>query len=125
MLKWLPVAYSAVLLMLLMLPSGFFEAASKQVPETVSGIAFDHAVHMALFFGFVMSWLVINMPPKRVVALSIAVAMLTEILQGMVDRFPSVDDFFANLIGIMLAWGLWFAWGKLTEKSVRIDVSKR
>lgn len=107
MLKLLPLAYSAIMLSLLLLPASFFNQVSTQVPVEMSGLKTEHWVHMLLFFGFVLSWLLARYSPRSVLVLTVSAAVSTEILQGFVGRYPDVQDLLFNLTGMALAYVLW------------------
>lgn len=109
MLKLLPLVYSAGMLALLLLPPSFFGEIYTQVPAEVSGLKTENWIHMSLFFGFVMCWLLAKYPPKAVLFLTLFAAVSSEVLQGVVGRTPDLMDFFFNVSGMFIAYGVWQA----------------
>lgn len=107
-MRWFfPLGYSSVMLILLLMPPGGFGEALKQIPPEIIGIRFDHIVHVCLFLGFTASWIIANVPWRKMAAFSVCIAGSSEILQYLSGRHPSLDDFAANVIGVVC--GVFFA----------------
>lgn len=121
MKKLVPLVYSAIMLMLLLLPPTFFYEVSAQIPSEVSGMKTDSWVHISLFFGFVMCWLTAEYSPKVVLTSTVLAAVSSEIIQGYVGRYPDLKDLACNLSGMALAYVTWVLLTRL--KAVPVDVS--
>lgn len=84
-------------------PSGLFE--------------FDKLIHAVFFAGFGLLWLLAAQTPlrirlRRVLLAGLALAVLTELYQGLLpfERFPDPYDALANAVGLiaaLVAYGWW------------------
>ncbi|HRD45883.1 MAG TPA: hypothetical protein PLF78_05305 [Caulobacter sp.] len=69
----------------------------------------DKAAHFTAFGLTTWSLAVLAPRARRVVVAALAIALggLTELLQGITGRDPSVFDFLADGLGVLVALGLW------------------
>ncbi len=69
----------------------------------------DKIAHFTAFGLTTWSLAVLAPKARRIVVASLAVALggLTELLQGVTGRDPSVFDFLADVLGVLVALGLW------------------
>lgn len=113
-----PLFYTVMMLVLLFLPPDFLSFFEASVPKDVSGIQFDHLVHLTLFSGLSALWVLAGVTWQRMLLISLVLAASSEFLQGLTGRHPSVEDFLANVIGVLIGLGLAFIAKPILRNSI-------
>lgn len=93
------VGWTAFLLLLLFMPVG----SGPSMPYM------DKVVHFVLFFGFAVLWPWGGVPHRAVLIAGIALAPLTEVVQGLLPwpRGTELADVVADILGVLA--GIWMA----------------
>jgi VanZ family protein len=125
--RW-AVVWGLFIIILHLLPGKVF----PRIPTFFDLLAPDKLVHVGMFGVFVFLMLHAfnhgtthgisrKYPVITAFVIALSLGVILELVQNYLipNRFGSIYDEIADLVGCLLGWGLWMLWKKLTAKTQR------